>query len=72
MSRKRLGVVLGTWDIVWKIVALRKAVRNRQYRWIIPLLLTSSAGILPMLYIWRFSERPTAADASASGVTPVA
>lgn len=59
-----LAVAVGLWDAAWKTLAIRRAIKNRQYRWIIPLLVTSTAGILPIVYLWRFA-RPRAA-----GLTP--
>jgi hypothetical protein len=54
--KKRIAIVVGTWDTVWKVVALVTAVRNRQWRWVVPLATVSSAGILPMVYLWRFAQ----------------
>lgn len=61
MNRKRVGLIVGAWDLAWKVVAIRKAIGNRQYRWAWSMLFVSSAGILPILYLLRFQE-PEDAD----------
>lgn len=59
MNRNRLptGIVIFLWDAAWKIRAVRRAVLNRQYRWIAPLILVNSVGILPMLYLAKWASR---------------
>jgi len=59
MNRNRLpiGIVIFLWDAAWKILAVRRAVQNRQYRWIAPLILVNSVGILPMLYLAKWASR---------------
>lgn len=44
------------WDIAWRVIAVRRAVKNRQYRWIVPLVIVNSGGIFPMLYLWRWAK----------------
>ena len=58
-KRRRLPIViaLAAWDTAWKLVAVRRAIRSRQYRWIAPLLVVNSLGLFPMLYLARFSKR---------------
>lgn len=41
------------WDTAWKMVAIRRAVRLKKYRWIPVLLGTSSAGMIPIYFLWR-------------------
>jgi hypothetical protein len=53
---KYLGIVLGAWDTAWKVVAIRRAVKNRQWRWVLPLATVNSVGILPMLYLARWAN----------------
>jgi len=53
---KLLGVVLGAWDTAWKAIAIRRAVKNRQWRWVLPLATVNSVGILPMLYLARWAN----------------
>jgi hypothetical protein len=52
----RLLTVVLIWDSTWKAAAIIKAVRRRQFRWVVPLAIVNSAGMLPMLYLWRFSR----------------
>ena len=57
MKRNRLPlVVLAAWDTGWKIAAIRKAIKNRQYRWIAPLVIVNSVGIFPMLYLRHWAK----------------
>ena len=39
-----------------KLFAAWKAYRNRQFKWCMALVLVNSAGVLPLLYLWRFRE----------------
>lgn len=59
MTRKRDGIitVAAIWDSAWKGYAIWKAVRRRQYRWIPPLLIVNSVGLLPMLYVFFLAKR---------------
>ena len=41
------------WDTAWKLVAIRRAVRLKQYKVIPVLALANTAGILPMAYVLR-------------------
>lgn len=65
MKRKRppleLLVPLMLWDTAWKGAAIIAAIRNRQWRWIGPLAAVNSAGLLPMIYLWKFRARRAAA-----------
>jgi hypothetical protein len=53
---KYLGMAVGAWDTAWKVVAIRRAVKCRQWRWLLPLATVNSVGILPMLYLARWSR----------------
>ena len=54
MGRRQLMLVgLAAWDLAWRVAAVRQALRRRQYKWAAALLLTSSAGVVPMLYLAR-------------------
>lgn len=55
MSRKKLGIALAVWDTAWKAIAIMVATRNRQMKWVPVLTIVNSAGILPMVYLWKFS-----------------
>ena len=57
MNRKRLPIGIALlWDTTWKAMAIRRAIQNRQYRWIAPLALVNSVGILPMLYLAKWGR----------------
>ena len=46
-----LIIVLGIWELVWKLIALWKAGRNNQLGWFICIALINTIGILPIIYI---------------------
>jgi hypothetical protein len=64
MTRRKVFVVLGVWDTAWKIFAVTRALRNRQLKWALALAVTNSVGILPIVYLSRWS-RPS--DQGSSG-----
>jgi hypothetical protein len=53
---------LVAWDLVWKVVAIRRAVQLRQYRMIPVLAITSSAGLLPIGYLVKTRSATRAED----------
>jgi len=53
---KLVGIVLGAWDTAWKVIAIRRAIVNRQWRWIVPLATVNSVGVLPVLYLSRWAK----------------
>lgn len=56
MSTRRLPkalMPLVIWDTAWKLVAIRRAVRLKQYKIIPVLALANTAGILPIAYVLR-------------------
>ena len=48
--------VIIVWTVVWKLLALWKAARKGSVIWFIVLALFNTVGILPILYIYVFSE----------------
>jgi ABC-type antimicrobial peptide transport system permease subunit len=44
------------WDLVWKLLAMWKSAKRNSAVWFAALLLFNTAGILPILYIYVFSE----------------
>ncbi|MCK9519640.1 MAG: DUF5652 family protein [Dehalococcoidia bacterium] len=58
MSKKRLGLIIFLWDSAWKAAAVAVAIRNRQYRWVGPLIVANTVGVLPMVYLFRFAKSP--------------
>jgi hypothetical protein len=55
MARKKVptaAIIAGVaWDGAWKFLAIRRAIKLRQFRWIAPLLVVNSVGLLPILYL---------------------
>lgn len=39
------------WEIVWKIIGLRKAIHYKDSKWFWMILLLNTVGILPMIYV---------------------
>lgn len=56
--RRRIAMLVGLWDLGWRIVAVRRAIQNHDRKWLLPLLTVSSAGILPIVYLFRFGAGP--------------
>ncbi len=50
-------LVLTTWDLVWKGVALWKAARGNQRYWFVALIIVNSVGILPIIYLLFFQKK---------------
>lgn len=71
MSKKRPPRAiwpLVAWDLVWKVVAIRRAVQLRQYRMIPVLAITSSAGLLPIGYLVKTRGSTRAEDGSGNSL----
>lgn len=51
-----LLIILIIWEGVWKGIALWKAARNDHSTWFICLFVFNTIGILPLIYILRFSK----------------
>jgi hypothetical protein len=49
-------ILLIIWEAVWKLLALWKSARKGSVVWFIALAVFNTAGILPILYIFVFSE----------------
>lgn len=45
------------WDTAWKIVAIRRAVQLKKYRWIPVLAATSTVGVVPIWFILHNRDR---------------
>jgi len=52
-----LFLLLIVWSLYWKARALWLAARKNDIKWFIALLLINTAGILEILYIYRFSKK---------------
>jgi len=44
------------WTLIWKGIALWKAVRNYQKNWFVAMLIFQTLGILEILYILFFQK----------------
>lgn len=49
--------VLSLWSVVWKGVALWRAVKQGQRNWFIVMLVLNTIGILELVYLFRFSKK---------------
>jgi methionyl-tRNA synthetase len=45
------------WSMAWKGIALWKAGQNGHLGWFIALFLLNTLGILPIIYIFAFSQK---------------
>lgn len=50
-------VLLVIWSLLWKGLALWKSARNDQRYWFVALLITNTAGILELLYLFVFAKQ---------------
>ena len=48
--------ILLLWSAVWKLLALWKSARKGSVAWFIVMAVLNTFGILPILYIFWFSE----------------
>ena len=60
-----LAVMVAIWDGVWKLIALWKSARNGHMAWFICLAIFNTAGILPIIYILIYREKPVQQVAAA-------
>jgi len=51
-------IPLAVWDMIWRGIALWKAVKNNQLNWFIAIFILNTAGILPIVYIKFFQKKP--------------
>jgi hypothetical protein len=52
-----LIVLLVVWEAAWKGVALWRAGKNAHLAWFVCLFIFNTLGILPIIYIFAFSEK---------------
>ena len=50
-------IILGTWELFWKGIALWRAGQNKQRNWFIGLLVINTIGILPIIYLKFFQKK---------------
>ncbi len=46
-----LILILGIWEMVWKIIAMWRSARNNHLAWFICIAIINTAGILPIVYL---------------------
>lgn len=51
-----LLIIIFLWCLIWKLLALWKSARKGHVVWFIILALVNTVGILPILYIYIFSD----------------
>jgi|GEM_PF-892084 len=52
-------LIFAAWELGWKGFGLWKAAKNNQSGWFVAILLLNTVGILPLLYIYVFSPKPS-------------
>ena len=50
------------WSLVWKGLALWRAVKHEQRNWFIALLVIQTAGILDIIYLFFFAKNKLTLD----------
>ncbi len=48
---------LYVWSLAWKGVALWRASKSEQRNWFIALLVLNTAGILDLVYLFKFARK---------------
>ena len=51
-----LLIVAVIWELIWKGFGLWKSAQRKNIIWFIAILIFNTVGILPILYIYVFSE----------------
>lgn len=51
-----LLLIIGLWDLVWKLVAMYQAARSGHKAWYIVLFVLNTIGILPIIYLTKFAR----------------
>lgn len=51
-------VLIFLWELFWKGIALWRASKLGQRNWFIAILVISSLGILEIVYLFKFAEKP--------------
>jgi hypothetical protein len=50
-------VILGIWDLVWRLIAMWKAAHLNHLAWFICMAIFNTIGILPIIYILINKEK---------------
>ncbi len=51
-------IALYVWQFIWKGLSLWRAAINKQRNWFIVLLVVNTAGILEIVYLFKFCKKP--------------
>ncbi|MCF8331944.1 MAG: DUF5652 family protein [Bacteroidales bacterium] len=51
-----LLLIIGLWDLVWKLFAMYQAARAGHKAWYIVLFVLNTIGILPIIYLTKFAR----------------
>lgn len=51
-----LVVIVTLWDLVWKGLGMWRAAQRNEPIWFVAILLLNTLGILPILYLYVFSQ----------------
>jgi hypothetical protein len=51
-----LLLVVLIWSLFWKLAAMWKSAKNNHLSWFVIIALLNTVGILPILYIYVFSD----------------
>jgi hypothetical protein len=51
-----LLIVIIVWSLFWKLTAMWKSAKNNHVIWFVVIALFNTIGILPILYIYVFSD----------------
>ena len=49
-------ILIAVWSMAWKLIALWKSAKNNHLAWFIVMAILNTVGILPILYIFIFSD----------------
>ena len=49
-------IIISTWSLIWKGLALWKSARKNHLVWFIVILVVNTVGILEILYLYVFSQ----------------
>lgn len=49
--------ILAVWSVIWKGIALWNCGKNKQLGWFVVILIFSTVGILPIIYLLWFKKK---------------
>jgi predicted permease len=50
-------IILATWTLAWKGLALWRAAKNDNRNWFVALLVVNTLGVLEILYLFVFGKK---------------